>query len=387
MSAPYDIYKFIIEPIRTADQPGLLLQRFMHGMQLTWNTTYDKIKSIPEISDWERTPDKAIRYLLWHVGLTSEYDYLVAGLSYNDMRRLASVMMAFWKQKGTQAAVVDLIRFTLAKKYVDFYDYFFFRWIVNESSLSELWDGLDSWVLDPRDPYYDEYRSLMLIEDTEHNINQTVLRNLANLGRPISERFDILLLDILENFDDMFRWTKISGIGTAKVEDGYMKFTSGNSRWKLDVPPMSDFDKVIKFKIKFHTGSSRGALVYFNMDAVEQNGYVLWLHRDLQIFYKVIAGVWYPMILAPSYEYIDLDVWYTFTIIVQTKHSGMPDESKHFILYADGKRIQDNEVDTIIPWNSGTIHFQNLFSAELWCDFLRVYPIQPRGLTVQPEGE
>jgi phage tail-like protein len=388
MSNPNTIYDMLVEPIRLADQPGQFLWRYMQGMQNVYDDNYDFILTLPEITDYEVTPDDAIRFLLWHIGLTGQFDDILAGITPDGLRRIASILVQFWKIKGTQGGVTDLLRFAFGRE-PQFFDYFFFRWLVGEDALDELWDGGDIWVLNPEEPDYDAYRSLIEISDISRNLDQDLLRFLLNLARPSSERFRVVLLDALELFDKADKWNKISGSGSDPTVDGIFKIPAGTTGVWIFTPveALSWSEYRVKYKFKFSTPAVAGQAVrfWFYSDATWDNAYGIWLQDGLQRMRERTGGV--EVNLGPTAsKAIDLDVWYTVTVHVQLGNKGLPSEYTQIIIYLDGVPIIDF-TDSLNLHSTGTVAIEKQISAGgLWIDFIKVNPIPARIVDIIPQG-
>ena len=386
MTAPQDIYRMIIEPIRLADQPGLLLQRYMTGMQLVWDRVSDKLLTQPEVVDWERTPSEAIRWLLWHVGFTSDFDYLFGpeGLDETEQRKLASVAVPLWKERFTQRGLEDLIRFFFGKE-VLFFDYFFFRWILDENYVDDIWDGLDIWSVQPGGTDLDEYWSLILIEDMDQTLNQVLLRYMLELERPASERFYVIPMSLIEEFYTLDRWQPWLTGGTATLDGDVVKIlkVTGEESIILDTPEAYDWDNMlIKAKTQLHGDQAQAGQIWllFRVNEAKDRWYRLAYQNELATIFLYKYDGTLTNVASLAFE-LDVDVWYTFTVHVEQKSA-----SVIIRFFLDNVLMLEYE-DFTLTVNKGTIAIGRGGPGTInqaWFDWIRVQPIPAETLEITP---
>lgn len=147
-SFDYDLYKFIHKPLRTADQQagGKFLERYMLAFQRQIEDIFAKIDKLPQLYDPALTPYP--EYLKDIVGLTSELDAITNGITEQDLRKLISLAVALWKEKGLEIGYRDIIRLFTGKNSRVF-NWFDYRYIVGEQGLSQEELGEDSWLIAP----------------------------------------------------------------------------------------------------------------------------------------------------------------------------------------------------------------------------------------------
>lgn len=144
----HDAYKFIHLPIRVADKidGNLFLERFLTGVQANFERTQLQINTVPEILNPAKTRADLLQYLKDHVGFTKELNNITNGLSESDLRKLISLAVALWKQKGTDVGYANIVRlFTGATARI--FNWFDFRMIVGEKAFGEEQLGEDSWFI------------------------------------------------------------------------------------------------------------------------------------------------------------------------------------------------------------------------------------------------
>lgn len=143
---PHDIYKFIHKPIRVEDQLNgkQFLERYIYGFQRQLEITFENISRLPQLYDPALTPQP--RFLKDIVGFTSELDKITNDISDKDLRKLISLAVALWKEKGLEVGYKDIIRLFTGKNSRVF-NWFDFRYIVGEQGFSQEELGEDSWFI------------------------------------------------------------------------------------------------------------------------------------------------------------------------------------------------------------------------------------------------
>lgn len=223
------IYPFLIEVIREEDQNNgnRFLERFLEGPQQMWFDIDSRIKSIPSLWSVTDIEDRFLIYLKWIVGWTSELDYITDDLDDATLRRLIAASVAFWKIRGVEDAMFDILRLTTAAR-LRIWNWFDLRWILGETQMGEDHMGYDPWMLSlPGAPDYAENQMNVRIVD-DGTLNRRLVRNLVKLTRPAGERVTISYLGFLDRFivdDDDSQWDH-NGSGITVVADGFMKISN-----------------------------------------------------------------------------------------------------------------------------------------------------------------
>ena len=143
---PHDIFQFIHKPIRDADlkDGNSFLERFLIGAQSIFEDTQAKIETVKELLDPELTPQPKL--LKDHVGFTKELNNITNDLTDNDLRKLISLAVALFKQKGIEPGYINIVRLFTGKS-ARVFDWFDFRMIVGEAAFGEEQLGEDSWLI------------------------------------------------------------------------------------------------------------------------------------------------------------------------------------------------------------------------------------------------
>jgi len=144
----YDIFKFLHKPLRQLDdkEGKNFLERFLVGPQVIFEDTQAKIGTIPDILDPQKTRADLLQYLKDHVGFTKELNNITNDLGENDLRKLISLAVALWKQKGTDVGYANIVRLFTGKT-ARIFNWFDFRMIVGEKAFGEEQLGEDAWLI------------------------------------------------------------------------------------------------------------------------------------------------------------------------------------------------------------------------------------------------
>lgn len=235
------IYPFLIEVIREADQNegNQFVERFLEGPQQMWGSIDERIKALPSLWSVTDIEDRFLIYLKWIVGWTSELDHVTDDLDSATLRRLIAASVPFWKIRGTEDSMVDILQLTTAAR-LRVWNWFDLRWILGETGMGEDHMGYDPWMLSlPGPPNYDEYRMNVRIVD-DGTLNRRLVRNLVRLTRPAGERVTISYIGFLDQFivdDDDSQWSH-NGLGTTTVANGFMRL--GNQEDAVASVPGAD---------------------------------------------------------------------------------------------------------------------------------------------------
>lgn len=145
---PHDLYSFLHRPLRVIDQSqgDSFLERLLLGAQHIFEDTERLILALPDLIDPAKTRADLLGYLKDHVGFTKELDNITQDLSENDLRKLISLAVALWKQKGTEPGYENIVRLFTGKA-VRIFNWFDFRLIIGEKAFGEEQLGEDSWLI------------------------------------------------------------------------------------------------------------------------------------------------------------------------------------------------------------------------------------------------
>lgn len=228
-----DMYKFIIEIIRQEDSSrgNLFLKRFLDGPQNVWRQTTQSIFDLKKIWDISETPEHLLPYLKRFVGWTPDLDSITDNLDSLTLRRLIAASVPFWKKRGPEDAIVDILRLTTTAR-VRILNWFDLRMIIGETAWGEDHSGYDPWIISTSGD--SEYNIRIVDNGT---LDRALVRNLARLTRPVGETVVITYLgfmDLFETDDDTSQWTlEATPLGDATptlaaVSSGVMTLSTGS---------------------------------------------------------------------------------------------------------------------------------------------------------------
>jgi hypothetical protein len=225
-----DMYRFLIAIIREEDQINgdKFIQRYLQGPQLLWKQTVATARYIPVLWDVANVPDQYLWYLKDIVGWTKELDEITSRLDPLTLRRLIAASVAYWKRRGPEDAVIDLISLVTGAR-CRIWNWFDYRIVLDESAFGEDWNGYDPWMASlPGPPNDDEMRSNIRVVD-DGTLDHELVVALAKLGRPAGERIEVSYIGFLDLFgvdDDLSQWDETDGV---TVADGKMTLATGES--------------------------------------------------------------------------------------------------------------------------------------------------------------
>ena len=144
----HDIYEFLHKPLRDIDRKDgkLFLERFLQGAQAEFEAMQGRISTLETLRDPSTIRADLLQYLKDHVGFTSELNNITNDLGENDLRKLISLAVALWKQKGTEPGYANIVRLFVGKS-ARIFNWFDFRFIVGEKAFGEEQLGEDSWFI------------------------------------------------------------------------------------------------------------------------------------------------------------------------------------------------------------------------------------------------
>jgi len=236
MSVPFDVFDALIQPLRDADarEGRDFLYRYLRGQQHVWETTDQKIKSIPQLWSVTECPDEYLQYLKRIVGWTSQLDRITSQLSFDELRRLISISGRLWKLRGAESTVTDVIGYATGAR-CRTWSWFDFRWVLDETVLEEAHQGRDSWIIGT-----DEQQESNLRVVDDGTLNRDLVIELMKLLRATGERWEITYLAFLDLFltdSDDTQWTKsVADSPSLLVQDGVLSLTEtsqAESTWSI----------------------------------------------------------------------------------------------------------------------------------------------------------
>lgn len=145
------LYNFLPKELRRLDQEQgfQFLQRYLKGPQIIWDTTIRLAESLTDLMDVEQCPDELLQYLKWIVGWTSEPQLarITDGLSFDELRRLISISGEMWRNKGPEDTILNVLRVVAGGDRARIWNWFDFRWVLEETGLGEERQGRDPWLI------------------------------------------------------------------------------------------------------------------------------------------------------------------------------------------------------------------------------------------------
>jgi phage tail-like protein len=263
------MYLFILENIRVEDQINgdLFLKRFLDGPQSVWKTVHDTIRSIPGLWNVATVDAKFLPFLKKIVGWTKEIESIPNALDTIALRRLLSTSVAFWKQRGPDEALLNLLSQVTGAR-LRMWDWFDLRFIMDETELGEEHQGHDPHMISlPGPPNADERRYNIRIVD-DGTLNRQVVRDIAALTRPTLERVEISyigFLDLFETEGDDTQWTE--QVGSLGILGGVLELPGSvaDEIAYVSVPGSPDWNNYVatwRIKGELSPSSEFGVLFY-----------------------------------------------------------------------------------------------------------------------------
>ena len=184
----HDIYKFVHRPRRELDRKdgALFVERFLKGPQHIFEETQSQIETIQTLNDPASIRADLLQYLKDHVGFTSELNNITNEISDNDLRKLITLAVALWKQKGIEPGYANIVRLFTGKS-ARIFNWFDFRLIVGEKAFGEEQLGEDAWLISVPgvEASNDESNNVVSLLVFEDNVKDRSLnRNDATLFAP-----------------------------------------------------------------------------------------------------------------------------------------------------------------------------------------------------------
>ena len=220
------MYRFLLQTIRDEDQNhgDRFVERYLEGPQAIWRVINDTILAIPSLWSVTDCPAGALQYLEDIVGWGGRYGIITDALDSDVLRRLIAASVPFWKERGPEDTIEDILRLTTGAR-VRIVNWFGYRWVVGETQMSEEWEGTDPWAIGGPGTG-DEYTYNIRIVD-DGSLDRELVRNLAKVTRPVGERVDISYLRFVDFFTadgDKTQWTDVDGVSV--VETGLLRLVN-----------------------------------------------------------------------------------------------------------------------------------------------------------------
>jgi len=211
-----DAYRFLIKPIRDQDlQHGdLFVQRFFSGVQSVWETIQTKIFQVKDLWSITKIPDAFLVYLKYIVGWTDDpyLKRITDALDSDTLRRLIAASIPFWKLRGPEDTIVDLLQLVTGQR-VRIWNWFDFRWVSDETQLGEDHQGRDAWIIAlPSEGDAEQWFNVRIVDPGD--LDRELVINLVKLCRPLGEKVEVSYIGFLDRFlveNDWNQWRLETG--------------------------------------------------------------------------------------------------------------------------------------------------------------------------------
>lgn len=371
---PLRMYDFLLYSIRQADasrEGAYFVKRFLEGPQKVWESTQEKIFALKDLWSVTKCPNEALKYLKCIVGWTSELDYITNELDYATLRRLIATSIPLWRKRGQEETTLDILTLAANSRCV-IWNWFDYRWIIDETEFSELHQGRDSWIINSGDGLGEYYSNLRIVDDG--TLNRNLVENIIKLMRPCGERIEISYIDFIDRFlveDDTSQWKTeqgellISENGNGILNDNAYQLSI------VDVANSPAWNRYVFYcRIKgVGTGNSYG-IVFYYVDS--DNYYELQFNIDSvsydYVFNKIISGVATTIISGNITQKILNDTWYG----IRT-HVDVDGSYNRIKFYINGNEIFN--VTDASTLENGTIGFFSSASATVKLDECELFQI------------
>lgn len=353
------IYRFLIEQIRVEDakaEGAFFVKRFLEGPQAIWADTQGRIFSIRDLWDISRIDDAHLQYLKNIVGWTPNLNTITDRLDADKLRKLIATSIPLWKQRGTDDALQNVITLVTGAR-TRVWDWFTFRWVLDETEMGEEHQGRDPWIIDlPGFPNVDEYRSNLRVVD-DGTLDTVLIEELVKLMRAAGERWEISFIDFLDRFlidGDDTQWFE-SGMDVPVVEGGLAKLSNSSvGEYSLvSLERASEWTNYVVY-VRMRGAATQqqdvfGVLFYWDSN---QDYYAAQLDMAMNAVWliKVTGGVW-NIIALQMYQHGVLTSNVFYGIRVQVSDEGATNRIK---VYVDSDLIIDA---TDSDHSSGSIGF------------------------------
>lgn len=319
------IYFFLLDLIRSEDQKNgnQFLERYLLGPEEVWRANDQAIRNLPVLWDVANIPDRFLVFLKNIVGWTSELRGITDNLTFLTLRRLIRASVPFWKRRGPEDAIIDIMRLTTAAR-MRIWNWFDFRIVLDETGMGEEHQGRDPHMIAlPLGADHEERTYNVRIVD-DGTLDKALVRNLAKLTRPGNERVEISYLGFLDLFQvdaDSSQWANEvdpfdSGgapTTTVAVLDGVLAIGSPTDLQEtfVDLPGSEGWTNyVATWRVKgsavfgsfYRTANSD---LYYWVLADEGNGNALILNKRVGGVFSSIATAFNPlgMVISPDVFY------------------------------------------------------------------------------------
>jgi phage tail-like protein len=354
------IYEFLLENIRREDQlrGNMFLKRFLQGPQDVWDQTWQRIFALETLHSVDAINDDFLPYLQDIVGWVGGLKRITVRLAPAGLRRLISVSARFWKRRGTEDTIPDMLRLMTGAR-IRTWNWFDYRWVLEETGLGHEQDGHDPWLIS-----VDNDREINVRIVDGGSLDKELVREMLKLMRPSGERVEVVYLSFLDVFEtpgDESQWT-----GFDATEDG-MATLSDTAAQEAIVSvegALAWQSYVVAARIR---GIDYGLVFHWQNEFTK---YVFRVEGNTWILSKQVGSSSETVILSGSppgpYAFVDNE-WYV--IRVQIVWDGSTNQIK---AYADGILIVETTDSDI---EIGTVGLMHAVDGNVSCDEIEVIPL------------
>lgn len=198
-----DMYMFLIEQMRIADlsEGGLFLKRFVAGPQQIWAETQANIFALKNLWNIEKIDDRLLQFMKRIVGWTPDLDNITTRLTAAELRRLIAASATLWKKRGPEDALLEIVGLCLTTSVrMRIWNWFDFRWVLDETQLGETHQGRDPWIIELPGPpdYVEQYSNFRIVDNG--SLDRILVEALVRLMRAAGERIEISYISFLDQF-------------------------------------------------------------------------------------------------------------------------------------------------------------------------------------------
>jgi len=384
-----EMYDFIIWPIREKDQieGKLFLKRFLEGPQQEWRDTQARIFAIKDLWSVTKCPDEFLKYLKNIVGWTAELEHITKELDDATLRRLISASVPLWKTRSTRDSIANVLSLVTGER-LRVWNWFDFRWVLDETEFSEEHQGRDPWIIDLPGSGEEYWMNVRIVDPG--TFQRQLVKDVLNLMRPTGERFEITYLDFLDLFKvdgDASQWDILLGGNAPTVTGGMARFTDDTSDEGaiVNVEGSDDWENyVVSARLRGSKSTfglvGYGIALYVDVDALDGFGVLLSV-RDNKVYLVEIDNA--IGAVRASFDFgtigytLQPDVWYGVRAQAYTDGTDVK-----FKIYVDNNLCIDFTDNTPITTKgkAGIIHNSTVV---MDCDELEVLGLPAETDTVE----
>lgn len=369
-----DMYRFILREIRNRDFHTLFLKRFLEGPQQVWRTTQSKVFDIKKLWNITDIDDEYLQYIQGLLGWTGKLEKITDRLNYDTLRRLIATSPELWKQRGSEDTLLDILNFITGVR-SRIWNWFDYRWILDETELGEEHEGRDPWIIDfPTEGSAEYFSNLRIVDDG--NLDHILVKEITKLMRASNERIEISYIDFLDLFTvegDDSQWVTV--LGDPEYSNGMVKMNDDTTvEGIVTLRPDPVWSNYVCFwRIRgtsqyVFPGANKSFFCLFYASADGLSGYFIELNpaESLVAVGKYTGGVFTNYLQQQSKTLYD-NVWYG--VRVQVSPEGSTNRIK---VYIDNNLVLSTTDST---HSEGTIGIAHTIGGTVECDEVEMFQL------------